>query len=214
MVWKLTAQQLAYGKQHMTYLSNNAACPMKNSKIAVSGGNPTPIGIVIEELGTDNWSGAWNGYYGAYQGHRAKDLHFAYRIQTLKRFVPVEFQWCAQQYSGKGWGTRPARIYLCNQGAQILVWDGGIVSLGRYGYTIPDDYLLNWDLSSPDSWVYFWWNIKTSGAAQHIVQIRGFQTPYPNMAAFKDSVGNINWPLQTIGYKDDAGVVKTAGRLL
>lgn len=212
MVWKLTQQQINYGRQHLKILTTNVNCTtgMNKSKISI----PSGFGITGSGTYSTNWGGSMAGLYGCYQGHVGRDTSRDYCFRCLKYFVPVQVIVRPDQYSGKGWGSYPVYVRCYNAGAETWFLNSAMTSKINYTANIPDSYLLNWDLSASNSFLYVWYRIKTSGAAQSIMQIKGFQVPYPNMAAFKDGIGNTNWPLQTIGYKDDAGVVKTAGRLL
>lgn len=207
----LTKEELAWGRKNEIILSNYSGQPMARSKIAVSNGNPTPIGIYQANYGTSNWGQTWRGYIGAYVGHMAREMFVNYRLRTLRYFIPTRIRWTYVKTSGKGWGSRPHTLQIVNNGQVTATLLDAYVATGEIA--LSDAQILAWDLTG-DSGLNLQFRMKTSGTQAGITEIRGFQTPYPNLAALKDNEGNVNWPLQTIGYKDHNGNVYTAGRLL
>lgn len=208
MVWKLTPQQLAYGKQHELILSNYPGLPMANSKIPL-------LDLGIKFAGSNystNFAQTRNGLYGPICSWKNSEYTPIYQFYTYKRFVVTRFRWNWNQ-SGTGWGSRTHRIKLYNAGKETLLYNNVVVT-GTYDYTIPDNYLLDLDLSASNTWSQIEMQAKTSGSIWGVLEVRGFQTPYPNMAAIKKNDGSMMWPLQTIGYKDSEGVVHSVGRLL
>jgi hypothetical protein len=207
----LTKEELAWGRKNEIILSNYSGQPMAKSKIAVSGGNPTPIGIYHYNQSTDNWAQTWREYIGAYVGHMAREMYVNYNLRTLRYFIPTRIRWLYVQTGGKGWGSRPHTLQIVNNGQVTATLLNAFIAQGEVA--LSDAQILAWDLTG-DSGLNLQFRMKTSGTQAGITEIRGFQTPYPNLAALKDNEGNVNWPLQTIGYKDHNGNVYTAGRLL
>ena len=218
MAWYLTRQQLDYGKQHQVILTGVVGQPMASSKIAVSGGNPSPIGIKMEggsNIGL-NFNQSWSGLYGQFTGEigRWGQCNMYVRFFTLKRFVVTRLRWYWTR-DGNGWNNQSHAVYSFVNGVNTTVWNN-VVSAGQiYDYTFPDSYILSWNLlSSNDGPGINMIARNNSGNFRGILEARGFQTPYPNIARFKDENGQLSTFCQTAAYKDNDGIIHTAGRLL
>lgn len=216
MVWKLTQQQINYGRQHEVILTGYSTQPMSKSKIPVG----ASMGITSSgNHASTNLNSAWSGFYGAFSGELGSNTEYQRYLQFrgafLQRFIPTRFRWYWTR-DGKGWASRWHSIGWWNaSGAGTNLWAAAVSTNNVYDYQVPDSVLLQLDISSPLCGFYFNMEARNNkGNFRGIGEIRGFQTPWPNMAALKDRNGKQYWPLQTIGYKDNKGIVHTAGRLL
>lgn len=217
MAWYLTRQQLNYGKQHVVRLTGYAGQPMANSKISVSGGgNPTSIGIQAMSYATTNFNQQWSGLYGAFMGDYGSHTTVTayYRFWTLKHFIPTRMRWYWTR-NGNGWATLGHAVFSFNNGAITTLWHAGVSAGQVYDYSFPDNVILGWNLlSSNDGPGINMEARNNNGNFRGILEVWGFQTPYPNLAQFKNDEGQLGALCQTIAYKDSNGVVHTAGRLV
>lgn len=218
MAWYLTQQQLNYGKQHEVILTGIVGQPMASSKIAVSGGNPSPIGIRMTDGSTIglNFNQSWSGLYGQFTGEvgRWGQCNMYVRFFTLKHFVVTRLRWYWTR-DHVGWNNQHHAVYSFKNGVDTVVWYNTVGAGNIYDYTFPDSYILSWNLLSPNDGPGINMVARNDGGNfRGILEARGFQTPYPNIAQFKNENGQLSTFCQTAAYKDNDGIIHTAGRLL
>lgn len=213
MVWKLTPELLAYGRQHIKILTSNANCPngLALSKIPVSGSsNPTPYGIKYARNGTGDFGTYSNSLYGVYKRVTTRNIQ-EYEFRIFKHFIPTQVKWRWAQ-ADKGWTVHTDYVQIYNAGVQIVNNTRNAVT-GTKQYDITDATLLSLDLSHNDTYLRLYLDGQTTGWVDFNLQISGFQLPYPNLAAIKNHEGEIIWPLQLAAMKIN-NTIQTAGQLV
>lgn len=206
MGYYLTPEQLAYGKQHEQILTNRSGYPMTKSKISL-------INLIKHSgWGNNNWANSWNGLVGAYYSWNNSTQTPTYMFYTFKHFVITRIRWRWTR-SGTGWGSYPVSHVLYNKNVGKTIYRANQGLNTTYDIRISDNDLLALDLSDANTYLRCNMQAKGSNGVQGALEIRGFQTPYPNLAGIKLKENNI-YPLQVIGYKDNDGIVHSAGRLL